>query len=1557
MKKKYIRWILWIAASPFILFIILCVLIYLPPIQNYLVDKTAEIASEKTKMNISVGHVSLSFPLDLVMTDVKATSAARDTLLEVDRLQVKVQLFPLFKKNIEIDAVSIKDAYINSMEIIHGMTVKGTLGEFYLASHGIKLDPETAVLNDVLLKNSKISLCITDTTSQDTAKSKPSYWKFKLKKIDVQNVDFEFSSPLQNTHLKAYLKKSAMRNGYIDLHKQLYSIQTLYVDNGNLRFNDIKKNVADTAAVKFGGIDPTDIRLADINIQLDSLFYRGSNIKANLRKVSFKETNSRFSLISMRGRIKSDDKVIDIPELEINTSDSYLNMRASIDWDAFENYNPGKASCRLMAEIGKPDMIRMMGGADKEFIKKYPSMPLKIMAGVDGNMKSLNITSFHALIPNSFDLLMKGNINNAINDRKRNGKITLNAKSDNIDFLAPFAGGMVIPSGTSLDGTFILKGTSVDTDMLLKQFNSKIVTDSIFGTAEINEELPKIKGFEVQNTLRMLASMDWKKESYEFDLSANEFDIHKFFPVDSMYTFTANAYAKGQGFDMFSKKTSLFANASVKKFNYGSYNLGGLIFDASLAENKVEAKASIDNAVMDVATDLSGILQKKRIYMDLDANVRRLDWQKLNMVDVRLQTSQNVRLSFDTNLDKNLTFDASMTNTYVIAPKRTFKPKDLYLGMKTTADSTHAYARAGDLDFSISCRDNINKLSGSVTMFFDKLLKQWEDKHIDQEALKKYLPYVCMTISAGKDNPLYNYLAMNNIAFNKLYMDIDSSPEEGINGSSYLYGLHNDSLTLDTIYLDIEQDAEGLKFYSGVTSVARKSQDAFDVSLEGSFGANKAQLLVEYLNGKKEQGVYLGVMADLYKHGINLHFYPEHPTIVYRSFNLNPDNYVFLGNKGEVNANVQLVDEKGSGLNFFTSNNDSTALQDMTLELSNINLDEFRRVLPYMPNMQGKLAGDLHYIKTKEHTTVSSTMQLNQFVFEKSPLGNWEMNGVYMPGDNNDHHIDGFITKDGVEVMKINGMYLRGEENKGSVNATVDLEHFPLDVINPFVPDNSLEFTGDFDGTLSMKGDPSKPLFNGNLAMDSVSMFMPELSARFQFDNRPVQMVDSKMTFDQFKIFSKGKNPFIIDGYVNFADLSKINMNLGMRARNYELINAPRTRRSIVYGKMYVDCDARLRGPLQELVMRGNMNILGKTNFTYIMKDSPLTVNDRLNDMVKFINFKDTTEVRKTTLTPVSINGMDVSMTMHIEQAVQARVDLTADGSNYMMLEGGGDLAFQYTPQGNMILNGRYSLISGEMKYEIPVIPLKTFYIQNGSYLEWTGNPMNPTMSITATEPMRSNVSENGQSGRMVTFNVGVNITNQLENPGLAFILSAADDATVQEQLNSMSLEERGKLAVTMLVTGMYMAEGNSTGGFNVNNTLNSFLQSEISNVVGKTMDINLGMETVDDGESGNKRTDYNFQFAKRFWNNRFRIVIGGKVSTGNSAQQDETFIDNVSIEYRLDNSGTRYVRFFYDKNFDSVLEGEITETGVGIVLRKKMTRLGELFIFKRREEDVTESK
>ena len=107
---------------------------------------------------------------------------------------------------------------------------------------------------------------------------------------------------------------------------------------------------------------------------------------------------------------------------------------------------------------------------------------------------------------------------------------------------------------------------------------------------------------------------------------------------------------------------------------------------------------------------------------------------------------------------------------------------------------------------------------------------------------------------------------------------------------------------------------------------------------------------------------------------------------------------------------------------------------------------------------------------------------------------------------------------------------------------------------------------------------------------------------------------------------------------------------------------------------------------------------------------------------------------------------------------------------------------------------------------------------------------------------------------------------------------------------------------------------------------------------------------------TGDKQTDYSFRYSQRLFNDRVQIVIGGKVTTGANATNDaESFIDNISLEYRLDTSGTRYVRVFYDKNYESVLDGEITETGVGLVLRRKMDRLGELFIFKKKKKQTVE--
>ena len=372
--------------------------------------------------------------------------------------------------------------------------------------------------------------------------------------------------------------------------------------------------------------------------------------------------------------------------------------------------------------------------------------------------------------------------------------------------------------------------------------------------------------------------------------------------------------------------------------------------------------------------------------------------------------------------------------------------------------------------------------------------------------------------------------------------------------------------------------------------------------------------------------------------------------------------------------------------------------------------------------------------------------------------------------------------------------------------------------------------------------------------------------------------------------------------------------------------------------------------------MRGNMNVLGSTNLTYVLTDSPLTVEDRLDGLVTFTSFRDTVNVDDKEEVTLSLGGMDMLMNLHLDESVRLRADLSMDRSKYIELEGGGDLNMRYTPQGDINLTGRYTLSGGTMKYSIPIIPLKEFTFANGSYVDWRGDPMTPTLNLKATERIRASVADNdGGQPRMVNFDVSIGIKNNLSSPDLLFDIEAPEDATIQNELESMGRDERNKQAITMLATGIYLGGGRK-GGLTMSSALNSVLQSQINSLAGglKNASISVGIEDRTSAETGDTQKDFSFRYAQRLFNDRVQIVIGGKVSTGsNATNSNESFIDNISLEYRLDRTGTRYIRAFHNKNYESILDGEITETGVGVVLRRKMDRLGELFIFKRKKKDT----
>ena len=1501
MKRKWIKWVSWILLTPILLFVVLMILLYVPPVQNFLRKQATSYASQATGMQINVGRIDLRFPLNLLVRDVEVIQVP-DTLLTLGSLNVHVQAMPLFKGQIEVDDITIQRVAVNSADLIEGMQIRGVLGRFFLESHGVDLTNEAAVINRAELSDTHIGLILTDTTTTEKpdTTSAPVNWKVNLHALNLKNVSFSMQLPADSMRMAAHVDEASVNDMSADLKQQFYGLRSFLLTGASVNYDT-------GSTLPVDGFDPSHIALRDIRIGIDSVLYRGRNMNAVIREFSMNE-RSGLSVTSFTGRVFADSTLIRIPYFRLLTPHSEMNLTAQTYWELVNIPTTGRLTARVNALIGKQDVLLFAGGLPDAFKEAYPFRPLVVQAGTEGNLKSMQISRFKIDLPGAFSLDGGGELYNLMDSANRSAAIDLKIRTGNLNFLTALAdmkpgAPLVIPDSMLLDARLGMEGTKYDARLQLK---------------------------EKEGRLNFTANLNTNTEVYNADLKIEDLQVNHFLPHDSIYELTTSLSARGRGLDFTSYRSVATVNASVDKLHYADYKISGIELSGEVKNAVATAQLTSDNALLKMKAEAEYHLAHRYPDGKVELDVTSLDTEKL------------LGISLGKNPEKVLAFQF----TGEVRKERVF---------------THL--TSGDLKLNLSARAGLEPLIRQSTHFADILIRQLDNKELNHAELRKALPSAIFSFSAGRNNPMAWYLATQKISYQDASVKIGCAPDWGINGKASLHALKIDTLQLDTIFLTLNQDTSRINLYGGVINGPKNPQISFKSILTGEIRDKDAELTAQYINDKGKTGLLFGVNAKpLYGgrgkgNGIALTLIPEEPIIAFHKFRFEEHhNWIYLHNNMRVYANVDMQDDAGMGIRMQSLPSDTVSLQNMDVELRRIRLDELFSILPYMPEITGLFSAEAHYIQTEHSLELSAEASIDELTYERQRIGDVALGATWLPGEAGKQYVNTYLTHEGTEIMVADGALYPTISGKDSIVVNSTLEHFPLTVANVFVPDQMVTLSGDMDGDLHITGYTDTPLINGGLSLDSVSVYARQADARFTFDNRPIQVQNNRIVFDKFAIYTTSKNPFSIDGYVDFRDMSRPMANLKLFAENYTLLNAKRTKESMVYGKVFVDFDATVRGPLEALMMRGNVNLLGNTDVTYVLTDSPLTVQDRLSDLVTFTSFADTTSLNKEEVPTLSLGGLDMIMTVHIDPAVRLKADLSADRSSRVELEGGGDLSLQYTPQGDLTLSGRYTLTGGMMKYALPVIPLKEFQIQNGSYVDWTGNPMDPLLNFRATERMRASVSQEDGTSRMVNFDISIVVKNRLDNLSLAFEIDAPDDASVQNQLAGMGPDERSKQAVAMLATGIFLADSGSGGGMNLNMgaALNSVLASQINALTGnmKNASLSFGVEDHDDSDAGGKRTDYSFRYSQRLFNDRFQIVLGGKVSTGANATNDvESFIDNISLEYRLDQSGTRYIRLFHNKNYESVFEGEITETGIGLVLRKKMDRLSELFIFKKKKK------
>ncbi len=1519
--KKALKWLGIAAFTPILLFVTLAALLYVPPVQNWAADKVAAIASEKTGMDITVGTVRLEWPLDLGIDDFRAIHEG-DTLADVGHLSVDVQLRPLFKKRVVINELSVSDAKLNTNGFISDLRVKGHIGELWLRSDGIDLDLGTAEVNGARLTDSSLDIALSDTAAVDTTTTE-TLWRINADSLSIARTDVKVHMPGDTLNIAAYMGNAVAREADIDLSTGTYKVGSLDWHDGQLSYDDNSQPPVE-------GLDYSHIDLKDIRLGVDSIYYGPEGTSFYVRETALKE-KSGLEIRELTGGVRLDTAFthIELPHMKLRTADSDIEAEVSTDFNVADDKAPGKLRARLNAQIGKQDLMRFAGGLPQQFMRQYPNHPLSIKGSLNGNLQRMEFTGLDINLPSAMHLKADGVAHNITDLDKLTGQLNLKAESQDLGFvseLLPKSAGIRIPKGMTLSGNLKANGGRYDVDATLTEGSGTIKAK---GTVSAPPSAPI---------------------TYDIDATVKNLNLRHFMPKDSLGLLSATIKAKGKGTDILSNRSHADIKANIHQLQYGQWNLQDIAADATLQNGRAIGTLTGHNELFDGRVGIDALLSTKQIEATITPHIDCADLYALRLSDEPLTIGMGGSVTLHSDMKQNHELKGRLSHLYITDDKATYHPEDLGLLLRTNRDTTLARIQSGDFIVKLDARGGYEPLLKQTTTLLDSVSAQYKNKVINQLAIKRLLPTMKLHVESGRGNPIADILRTKEVDFKELFADITTSPETGVNGQAHLYSLNYDSTRIDTIRLNLTQRGDRLTYQGQIRNNRKNPQFVFNALVDGHVHEHGALAGLRFYDKDNRMGVRVGATAEMEDGGIRFRLMPERPTLGYKEFNLNSDNYIFLSNNRKIQAKVDLIADDKTGLKLYTEDQDSTMLQDLTVSINRLDLGELTSVIPYLPHITGHLNGDYHILQDQDgHISVASDMAVNKMTYEGAPIGNLSTELVYLMKEDDTHAIEARLMLDDEEFGLLRGSYSAAtvsqqRKQAGRIDATFTMTRFPLSIANGFVPDQLIGLEGYGEGELTIKGTTDKPIVDGEVYLDSAYLVSLPYGVRMRFDNDPVRIVGSHLLLENFGLYAYNEEPLNMQGDIDFSDLDRVTMDMRMRAQNYQIINAKQTPKSIAFGKAFVNFFARMNGPLDALRMRGRLDVLGSTDMTYMLLDSPLSTDNRLDELVKFTDFSDTTQTAAVSRPTPS--GLDMDMNINVSQGAHIVCDLNVEQTNYIDLMGGGDLRMRYNNEG-LNLTGRYTLADGEMKYSMPVIPLKTFTIRDGSYVEFTGDPMNPRLNITATERTKASVGQEGGQSRSVTFDCGVVITKTLNDMGLQFIISAPEDNSVNNELQAMSVEERGKLAVTMLTTGMYLADGN-TSGFSMNSALSSFLQNEINNITGsalKTLDLSVGLDNTTDA-SGQMHTDYSFKFSKRLFDNRLKIQLGGKVSTGadDVPGQQQSFFDNVTMEYRLDQSAQKNLKVFYQQNVYDWLEGYTGVYGVGYVWRKKMDSLWDVF-------------
>lgn len=1524
-------------------------------------------------MQFRLDRVRLWFPLRLEVNGLSMVQSG-DTLVSLGALDANVRLMPLFAGQVELENADVSGALykIGNRDSATALTLR--IGNARLAPARVRLADMNIRLDKGALADASVDLFINPNPPEkapaDTSASAP--MKIEVGELAIDRLRYRMNLLPVIDSLGVTLTQARLKDASIDLEKQKVNVSSLtgsglyaaYIlpDSATIAntvvappdsstsapwtvkvsefdFDDSKalyttRGYRAAPGLDFGYISVTDVRLA-----VHDFYNCASVVRVPLRLDGTERCGVQ---LDVSGTLGVDEPGITFSDFSIATA-----AKTALTADGFlgtgDLVSDPEVPVRLKAEgaVATADLRAMFPVFESYLAPLDNTAPIGVAVDVNGNMGKLDINGLAFDVKNVADIHAHGSLSNVMSVSGLDGDIEFAGTLGNVN---PWAKMFMAVEGLTIP------------DMSMQ---GHIVFDK--GDYSGNLEARTGKG-----ELALDGSLRGRGNVYSVSLDATRFPLAAFMPKMGVGDLTGSIELNGKGFDILSPSAALDAVIDIESVAYAGKTYTDLSGNASLKDGKGHLDLTSANAGLDFSLLADAeILPDNQYHIIASLDGKKIDMQALGLAEG--EASLSAYADVDATFDKSFNDVAAvmtLDRLNYVTETDVLNVDDVMLRVNATDTLTNAFIRNRDLYAFFSSPMGLDSLAVRFGGVSEVLDAQMAEHRISVIEVQQQFPAFRLDVDAGDDNMLTQILKDADASF--AHLTLQASNDSVLNLSAKALEISSGTKKMDTVTFDIAQHGRRLD-YVGMVNNRPGTFDAWaHIRLDGFFENDELGLELTQHDIAGKMGFDVGARVRFYGDSTAvLRLDPLTPTIAYKEWTVNDDNFISYSFKYKhLDANLRMHGA-GSSVALYTEHATEHAMaahgadEDLVLELKDVKIQDWIAINPFAPPMRGDLSANMRVNWIDRTLTGNGDVTLGNFTYGRQRVGDIraDVSVLTNPG--------GLINADlSLYVDNQKSLTLRGALNDSTAASPFNLDltmiHFPLRTVNPFIP-GVARLTGTLNGNLAVSGDQSAPILNGSLDFDSATVNVDMLGTKLQLSEVDIPVVDNVVKFNKFAVTACNDNPLTVDGTVSLRPLTSPSFNLHLGADNMLLVNTKRAPKGAsVYGKAYIGLDADVTGSTALMNVKAVATVMSGTNVTYIIPDGTESLQSRgAGDMVKFVNFTDTAAVVKadSIMTPATML-LNVAATLNVQSGTTITVDLDNKGSNRVQLISQGSLNYTMNPLNSGRVTGRLNINGGFVRYSMPpVLSEKLFNFKEGSYVAFNGSMMNPLLNIHAVDNIRANVTQSGQNSRLIYFDVEVGVTGTLNNMDVAFDLATEDDATVANELASMSPSQRASAAMNLLVTNIYTGTDTKADSNLGGNALYSFLTSQLNSWAANTIkgvDLSFGINQYDKTAEGSTAqvTQYSYRVSKALFNDRFKIIVGGNYSTDDNANQNlaNSLISDVSIEYMLNKAGTMYVRIFRHTGYESILEGEITQTGVGFVYKKKINRIKDMFRWRRRK-------